>query len=595
MKKLIIQGWLMVLAVLPAILTAQIPVNGLVAFYPFNGNAKDASGNNNNGQVFGATLASDRCANPDSTFFFNGMDNYILIQNSPSLNFTKEITLCAWISPVSLLGHGNSAIISKGYYSHVDPYYQYHLGITGDTYPNLPARFSIALSLNGKYEVLTGDSLWLPNHWYFVAGTYDGSAMKIYLNGALIKQYSVSGTIDIYNEPVCIGRTKNYPGNAYTPGSIDDARIYNRALTAAEIEALYYTNCNLTQINGPSPVCQNQKNILYSIDPIVNANNYSWNYSGSGAILNSNLNQVAIDFGNNATSGDLSVTVSGIDYPAHTTTIPIVVNKPPIASGSISGLNEVCLSQTNVKYDILPVTNATSYSWNYSGTGASINGTTNTVSVDFFANATNGQLTVSGNNVCGNGTSSPGFLISINSPPANGGIIDGSHEVCENNADVAYSVPEINAATSYVWEYSGTGISIPGNTNHVGMYFFNNATSGNLTVYGVNKCGSGSISDNFPIIVKSCSENPESLGIPNAFSPNGDGINDYFNIRGLTSQSKLLIFDRSGKKLYSTDNYANNWDGKDENGKILESDTYWYILTIPGIQSEIKGFVYLKK
>jgi gliding motility-associated-like protein len=66
-------------------------------------------------------------------------------------------------------------------------------------------------------------------------------------------------------------------------------------------------------------------------------------------------------------------------------------------------------------------------------------------------------------------------------------------------------------------------------------------------------------------------------------------------IKGLVSQSKLLIFNRYGKRLYETDNYTNNWDGKDEEGKILESNTYWYILIVPGIAGELKGFVYLKK
>lgn len=595
MKKLIIQGLLVILAILPSTLMAQIPTNGLVAHYPFNGNANDESGHNNDGQVLGASLAPDRCSNPDSAYLFNGINNYILIQNSPSLNFSDAITLCAWIKPISLMGHGNSAIISKGYYSHIDPYYQYHLGITGDTYPNLPARFSIALSLNGKYEVLTGDSLWLPNHWYFVAGTYDGSKMKLYLNGALIAQYSISGPIDLYNEPVCIGRTKNYPGNAYTPGTIDDARIYNRALTASEVEALYYSNCDLSEINGPMSVCQNQKDVGYSIYPISNADNYSWNYSGQGAILNTNLNNVSIDFDNTATSGNLSVTVTGIDYPAQTATIPIVVNKPPGASGIITGPSEACPAQTGLIYETLPVTNATGYNWNYSGTGATINGTSNQVTVDFSENAANGQLTVSGNNACGNGALSPDFLITFNSLPSNAGAIDGESEICQNTGDIAYSVPEIPAATSYFWEYSGTGISLLGNSNQVRLYFFNNATSGNLSVYGVNNCGSGSSSINFPIIVKSCSETPESLSIPNAFSPNGDGINDYYYIKGLSAQSRLLIFNRSGKKLYEADNYTNNWDGKDEEGKILESDTYWFILIIPGIQNEFKGFVYLKK
>jgi gliding motility-associated-like protein len=505
-KLIPIQTWLAILAFLSSTLMAQIPTNGLVAFYPFNGNAKDESGNNNYGDVLGATLAPDRCYSPDSAYQFNGTDNYILIQNSPSLNFSDEITLCAWIKPVSLQGHGNSAIISKGYYSHTNPYYQYHLGITGDTYPNLPARFSIALSIYGNYEVLTGDSLWKPGKWYFVAGTYKGNGMKLYLNGVLIAQNSVTGPIDIYNEPVCIGRTKNYPGNAYTPGTIDDARIYNRALNASEIEALYYSNCNLGNVNGPMTVCQKQKDVNYTVPPVSNADKYSWKYSGSGAILDENVNSASVDFDSIATSGNLSVTVSGIDFPTQTSTIAVVVNKIPTCAGIINGLNEVC----------------------------------------------------------------------------------------QNTADVPYSVSEINDASSYQWTFSGEGASILGNSDHVGLYFFNDATSGNLSVSGTNSCGSGPLSI-LPIIVKSCSEEPGSLHIPNAFSPNGDGINDVFVIQGLTSQSQFLVFDRSGKKCYQSDNYLNDWDGRDTEGEILPSDTYWYVLIVPGIKDEFKGFVYLKK
>jgi gliding motility-associated-like protein len=133
-----------------------------------------------------------------------------------------------------------------------------------------------------------------------------------------------------------------------------------------------------------------------------------------------------------------------------------------------------------------------------------------------------------------------------------------------------------------------------GNSDHIGLYFFNDATSGNLSVSGINSCGTGPLSV-FPIIVKSCSENPGSLHIPNAFSPNGDGINDVFVIQGLTAESKLLVFDRSGKKCFQSDNYLNDWDGRDAEGAVLPSDTYWYVFIVPGIQNEFKGFVYLKK
>ncbi|MBN1415291.1 MAG: gliding motility-associated C-terminal domain-containing protein, partial [Bacteroidales bacterium] len=76
--------------------------------------------------------------------------------------------------------------------------------------------------------------------------------------------------------------------------------------------------------------------------------------------------------------------------------------------------------------------------------------------------------------------------------------------------------------------------------------------------------------------------------------PNGDGINDFFVIRGLTENSKLKIFNRAGKVLYESGNYHNDWDGRDSEWNKLKSGTYWFVLTIAGIHKEYKGFVYLK-
>ena len=227
--------------------------------------------------------------------------------------------------------------------------------------------------------------------------------------------------------------------------------------------------------------------------------------------------------------------------------------------------------------------------------GARISATSEKISINFSSGATDGQLTVYGMNSCGNGPISPALLIGINLPPSNAGSISGIQEVCQNSGEIQFSVPEINSADNYIWEYSGEGATILGNTDSARIFFFNDATSGNLTVYGTNKCGAGASSEKFPILVKSCSENPGSLHIPNAFSPNGDGINDVFVIQGLTSQSQLIIFDRSGKKCYQSDNYLNDWDGRDSEGEVMQSDTYWYVLIVPGIQNEFKGFVYLKK
>src|SRR5215469_6940919 len=72
---------------------------GLMAYYPFNGNANDASGNGNNPIFNNATLTADVYGNPNSAYHFNGVDNYMEIPNSASLNMGNTISICAWVKP----------------------------------------------------------------------------------------------------------------------------------------------------------------------------------------------------------------------------------------------------------------------------------------------------------------------------------------------------------------------------------------------------------------------------------------------------------------------------------------------------------------
>ena len=87
---------------------------------------------------------------------------------------------------------------------------------------------------------------------------------------------------------------------------------------------------------------------------------------------------------------------------------------------------------------------------------------------------------------------------------------------------------------------------------------------------------------------------PDDFKIPNVFTPNGDGINDLFEIQGLPPYSALLIYNRSGKELFSMDPYDNSWDGSDLDGNQLPEDTYWYVLITPGLGGTQKGQIYLK-
>jgi len=219
------------------ITTMAQPSDGLVAYYPFNGNAKDESGNGNDGVVHGAVLTEDRFGNSDGAYQFDGLDDFIDLGNDESINPTEAMSLVAWYKPESFVGVGNNAIIDKGYFSHVDPYYQYHLGVTGDSYTP-PAKFTFCESVGGELSfVKTEASFWEADNWYFLVGTYDGSYVKLYVNGELIGSESASGSIDYYGQNAYIAKFSNV--DSFTPGTIDDIRIYDRALSESEIQQLY--------------------------------------------------------------------------------------------------------------------------------------------------------------------------------------------------------------------------------------------------------------------------------------------------------------------------------------------------------------------
>ena len=109
-------------------------------------------------------------------------------------------------------------------------------------------------------------------------------------------------------------------------------------------------------------------------------------------------------------TGTIAVTNSGgTGTSASTFTIPLL----PVAAGTITGTATVCQGVSGVSYSVPAITNATSYTWAYSGTGATITGTSTSVTIAFSASATSGNLTVMGTNSCGNGTVSAAYAITV--------------------------------------------------------------------------------------------------------------------------------------------------------------------------------------
>jgi hypothetical protein len=195
--------------------------DGLVAYYPFNGNANDESGNGNHGTVHGATLAEDRFGNIDSAFHFDG-NSHIVVPSSPSLESpADQYSVAVWANTEAWDG-GLSSLVCKG--------------VQG-------AQYRPQFSDSGRFlfhdgvEVFT-NFLANVNTWYFIVEVWNDGNAQVYVNG--IKIGETSGGIPVVrnSEPLEIGRDQ--PGALeYMIGTIDDIRIYNRALSESEIQELY--------------------------------------------------------------------------------------------------------------------------------------------------------------------------------------------------------------------------------------------------------------------------------------------------------------------------------------------------------------------
>jgi hypothetical protein len=222
-----------------------IPTTGLVAYYPFNGNANDESNNNNNGTVNGATLTTDRHGKENSAYEFGGMNNTnsISIASSSSLDFNNEATYSFFVKLNSevgsspFVGAGTTPMIGGGQAIFAKPHDQSN-GYAGLISSSENGTF---ISVGSFYGVSGGLNNPAPqtnlNNWYHILFVFENGATKIYINGQL-KGKTTSGSINVANgQPLYFGKYSDYwyPLN----GKLDDIRIYNRALSDSEVEALY--------------------------------------------------------------------------------------------------------------------------------------------------------------------------------------------------------------------------------------------------------------------------------------------------------------------------------------------------------------------
>ena len=220
-----------------SMLMAQVPSDGLVGYWPFTGNANDESGNNYNGTVTGATLATDRHGTENGAYYFDGTSDYIYITNS-SLVSGGYACISLWVHTD---GTGGGYPIISGNQN------DYNIFINEDS-----VGVWIVTSPTAGYQTKKG--FLPPNQWNHIVLNYDGIHLAMYVNNVLSQSIPVTGPIATpQSDYLAFGQyflNGSPSGTNSYKGLLDEVRIYNRALTVSEITSIYQENmCSDTVVN----------------------------------------------------------------------------------------------------------------------------------------------------------------------------------------------------------------------------------------------------------------------------------------------------------------------------------------------------------
>jgi hypothetical protein len=217
--------------------TAPDLTTGLAGHWSFDEgsgtSAGDSSGNGNTGTLTNMDNTNWVDGIYGTALQFNGIDEWVNVPNSASLNITSSnITLSAWVKSIG--GQGNdTGIVVK------DDAGKYNYMLSWQTGNRFSFRTNTSCCSGAKYQVIGQPGSLYDERWYHVAGVYNGSEHRAFVNGALIETLGQTGTIDDSSlVDLVIGR-RRIGDNRFFSGVIDDVRVYNRALSDAEVAYMY--------------------------------------------------------------------------------------------------------------------------------------------------------------------------------------------------------------------------------------------------------------------------------------------------------------------------------------------------------------------
>jgi len=212
----------------------------LVAYYPFSGNAEDATGNGHDGTVTGAQLVPDRDGNPGAAYYFNGVGAHIRVPNEPGLNFQEAISLNFWMS-VGAFYSREAHPLSHGSWEN-----RWKISITDE-------RVRWTVKTNVGIMDLDSESLLELDNPCNVTLTYSGEDAEIFLNGELDAFRSWSGSLLQTSIDFMIGQVLPDNSSYNFRGVLDEVRLYDYQLSVAEILELAERPTSIGEEAGDVP------------------------------------------------------------------------------------------------------------------------------------------------------------------------------------------------------------------------------------------------------------------------------------------------------------------------------------------------------
>jgi len=325
------------------------------------------------------------------------------------------------------------------------------------------------------------------------------------------------------------------------------------------------------------------------------APSYQWKRNGTDVGTNSSTFTTSAISNGDVFTVVLTSNAPCVSSPTVTSgnTVITVNSAPAASSGFISSVASVAEGQNGVQYSVATVSNATSYEWSYSGTGAVINGNGNSnVAIDFQGGATSGTISVVAKNACG--SSAPvtfNVAVSTSGTPNPGNMTTYTNPVLAGTSGVMYCVANV-PGTTYQWSYDAPGVTINGNgSNCVTIDYSGFAASGTLSVVAISGNNAPSVPTTMAIEVQKATGVKAPLeGVALKAYPNPFEFTSTIQIEMMNgAEVGVDVYDVFGNKIQSLMSQEYLSAGTHEvNVNGLASGVYFVKLTIGDRQKTIK-------